>query len=81
MFICVLVVGSSGEGIARRATTAAAGNIKHGDVIQGRVKLQGAHLDQLDHLNYTSKRRVPNGPDPIHNRRSGNSRRPPGTQA
>ncbi|KAJ0895806.1 hypothetical protein HanRHA438_Chr08g0327391 [Helianthus annuus] len=25
-----------------------------------------------------NKRRVPNGPDPIHNRRSGNSRRPPG---
>ncbi|XP_058073820.1 CLAVATA3/ESR (CLE)-related protein 25-like [Magnolia sinica] len=29
-------------------------------------------------LNYMSKRRVPNGPDPIHNRRAGNSRRPPG---
>ncbi|KAL8111920.1 hypothetical protein AgCh_019570 [Apium graveolens] len=25
-----------------------------------------------------SKRRVPNGPDPIHNRRAGNSGRPPG---
>ncbi|XVF02326.1 hypothetical protein REPUB_Repub04eG0166000 [Reevesia pubescens] len=32
---------------------------------------------QLD-LNYMSKRRVPNGPDPIHNRRAGNSKRPPG---
>ncbi|XP_050374088.1 uncharacterized protein LOC126791656 [Argentina anserina] len=32
---------------------------------------------ELD-LNYMSKRRVPNGPDPIHNRRSGNSGRPPG---
>ncbi|KAI3412304.1 uncharacterized protein J3R85_017562 [Psidium guajava] len=29
-------------------------------------------------LYYTSKRRVPNGPDPIHNRRAGNSKRPPG---
>ncbi|CAN1151340.1 CLAVATA3/ESR (CLE)-related protein 25 [Linum perenne] len=30
-------------------------------------------------LNYMmSKRRVPNGPDPIHNRRAGNSKRPPG---
>ncbi|KAG6654407.1 hypothetical protein I3843_05G132300 [Carya illinoinensis] len=29
-------------------------------------------------LNYMSKRRVPNGPDPIHNRRTGNSGRPPG---
>lgn len=24
-----------------------------------------------------SKRRVPNGPDPIHNRRAGNARQPP----
>ncbi|KMT07211.1 hypothetical protein BVRB_6g155330 [Beta vulgaris subsp. vulgaris] len=29
-------------------------------------------------INYMSKRKVPNGPDPIHNRRAGNSRRPPG---
>ncbi|KAK6155136.1 hypothetical protein DH2020_009384 [Rehmannia glutinosa] len=28
-------------------------------------------------LNYVSKRRVPNGPDPIHNRRIGNSKLPP----
>ncbi|CAO2829095.1 unnamed protein product [Amaranthus hypochondriacus] len=27
---------------------------------------------------YMSKRKVPNGPDPIHNRRAGNSRQPPG---
>ncbi|GAB2280384.1 hypothetical protein Dimus_015019 [Dionaea muscipula] len=29
-------------------------------------------------INYLSKRRVPNGPDPIHNRRAGNSKQPPG---
>ncbi|KAG9151979.1 hypothetical protein Leryth_002253 [Lithospermum erythrorhizon] len=29
-------------------------------------------------LNFISKRRVPNGPDPIHNRRAGNSHQPPG---
>ncbi|ERN01225.1 hypothetical protein AMTRI_Chr03g53200 [Amborella trichopoda] len=29
--------------------------------------------------NDSSKRRVPNGPDPIHNRRAGKSRQPPGT--
>uniref|UniRef100_A0A7N0U0R0 Uncharacterized protein n=1 Tax=Kalanchoe fedtschenkoi TaxID=63787 RepID=A0A7N0U0R0_KALFE len=29
-------------------------------------------------INYMSKRRVPNGADPIHNRRAGKSRRPPG---
>nr|QLJ82593.1 clavata3/endosperm 25 [Panax ginseng] len=28
-------------------------------------------------LNYVSKRRVPNGPDPIHNRRAGKSTQPP----
>ncbi|XVF58175.1 hypothetical protein PTKIN_Ptkin07bG0042300 [Pterospermum kingtungense] len=30
------------------------------------------------HLNYVSKRRVPSGPDPIHNRRATESRQPPG---
>ncbi|KAI4302131.1 hypothetical protein MLD38_037915 [Melastoma candidum] len=29
-------------------------------------------------LNYESERRVPRGPDPIHNRRAGSSRQPPG---
>ncbi|VVA94701.1 unnamed protein product [Arabis nemorensis] len=30
-------------------------------------------------LSYVAnKRKVPRGPDPIHNRRAGNSRRPPG---
>ncbi|KAK1438861.1 hypothetical protein QVD17_04673 [Tagetes erecta] len=28
-------------------------------------------------LNYVSKRRVPNGPDPIHNRRTRSTRQPP----
>ncbi|KAJ8775356.1 hypothetical protein K2173_020360 [Erythroxylum novogranatense] len=30
------------------------------------------------HLNYVNKRRVPNGPDPIHNRRVSKSGKPPG---
>ncbi|KAL3636307.1 hypothetical protein CASFOL_020854 [Castilleja foliolosa] len=29
-------------------------------------------------LNYVSKRKIPNGPDPIHNRKAGSSHRPPG---
>ncbi|PON53732.1 CLAVATA3/ESR (CLE)-related protein [Trema orientale] len=33
---------------------------------------------KLDLINYMSKRRVPNGPDPIHNRRAGKKGRPPG---
>ncbi|OVA11954.1 hypothetical protein BVC80_8763g22 [Macleaya cordata] len=37
------------------------------------------HSDSIDPNNYMmSKRRVPNGPDPIHNRRAGKSRQPPG---
>ncbi|KAK8653343.1 hypothetical protein V6N13_127350 [Hibiscus sabdariffa] len=30
------------------------------------------------HFDYVSKRRVPNGPDPTHNRRASKSRQPPG---
>ncbi|XP_020554941.1 CLAVATA3/ESR (CLE)-related protein 25 [Sesamum indicum] len=33
--------------------------------------------DRNFNLNCVSKRRVPNGPDPIHNRRVGSSRLPP----
>lgn len=36
------------------------------------------HFHQYLNLNYVSKRRVPNGPDPIHNRRASKSRQPPG---
>ncbi|XP_039045033.1 CLAVATA3/ESR (CLE)-related protein 25-like [Hibiscus syriacus] len=46
------------------------------------VKVLGKGESSVAHpkqdLNYMSKRRVPNGPDPIHNRRAGNSGRPPG---
>ncbi|KAK2647603.1 hypothetical protein Ddye_015092 [Dipteronia dyeriana] len=36
------------------------------------------HTHQDSDLNYVSKRRVPNGPDPIHNRRASKARQPPG---
>ncbi|KAL7608592.1 hypothetical protein Lser_V15G13085 [Lactuca serriola] len=36
-----------------------------------------ARRDQEEGLVYVSKRRVPNGPDPIHNRRTRNTRQPP----
>ncbi|CAN6453617.1 unnamed protein product [Victoria cruziana] len=38
---------------------------------------QCKHHSKPDPIN-TSKRRVPNGPDPIHNRRAGKSGQPPG---
>ncbi|OIT26183.1 hypothetical protein A4A49_26661 [Nicotiana attenuata] len=47
-------------------------NMKNNKVMQNKVH---SHMD----LNFKSiKRRVPNGPDPIHNRRAGNSRQPHG---
>ncbi|CAK9313277.1 unnamed protein product [Citrullus colocynthis] len=50
--------------------------------ISGEKEVVGGGRNKLVHpewhLNYISKRRVPNGPDPIHNRRAGNSGRPPG---
>ncbi|RVW47202.1 hypothetical protein CK203_070241 [Vitis vinifera] len=49
-------------------------NLKHMKVIDRERLVIRRQLD----LNYMSKRRVPNGPDPIHNRRAGNSRQPPG---
>ncbi|KAM7506679.1 hypothetical protein LguiA_017132 [Lonicera macranthoides] len=39
---------------------------------------QARHVHQYVGLNYVSKRRVPNGPDPIHNRGAGKSSQPPG---
>ncbi|KAF7829386.1 CLAVATA3/ESR (CLE)-related protein 25 [Senna tora] len=43
--------------------------LKHGD-----HQIIGRESD----FNYMSKRRVPKGPDPIHNRRAGNSGQSPG---
>ncbi|KAG1368804.1 CLAVATA3/ESR (CLE)-related protein 25-like [Cocos nucifera] len=47
------------------------------------VSLESSPTDRpIDQMNsdpfFGSKRRVPNGPDPIHNRRAGKSGRPPG---
>ncbi|KAI7757087.1 hypothetical protein M8C21_028487 [Ambrosia artemisiifolia] len=41
------------------------------------VKSQGKTRRDGSVINYVSKRRVPNGPDPIHNRRTRNTRQPP----
>lgn len=49
--------------------------VNHEVLTVGRGKL--LPRSEMD-INYMSKRKVPNGPDPIHNRRAGNSRRPPG---
>ncbi|KAM0987341.1 hypothetical protein ACFX13_011681 [Malus domestica] len=67
-FICLLLVGT----LETQGGTSTAAS-KHTDAV-GRGKLVHPDLN----FNYMSKRRVPNGPDPIHNRRAGNSGRPPG---
>ncbi|KAK6133705.1 hypothetical protein DH2020_032615 [Rehmannia glutinosa] len=46
--------------------------------IIGRSSEKQIRVNSKFDLNYTIKRRIPNGPDPIHNRRAGNSRQPPG---
>ncbi|KAL1550945.1 hypothetical protein AAHA92_18845 [Salvia divinorum] len=56
----------------------ASGKMKHEFVeAVNMVKRKHRTLSKLE-LNYMSKRRVPNGPDPIHNRGAGKSHRPPG---
>ncbi|TKY58564.1 CLAVATA3/ESR (CLE)-related protein 25 [Spatholobus suberectus] len=74
--VCILVVGSLGSGVRKPTTlsTQTAENLKQEHVIGRDKPVDRAELD----INYMSKRRVPNGPDPIHNRKAGNSGRPPG---
>ncbi|KAK6241999.1 hypothetical protein QQP08_006882 [Theobroma cacao] len=82
-FILVLLVGTlQSEGnetktTLRTETSSSTGKLQEHAKVLGRGKSLIDGHPQLD-LNYMSKRRVPNGPDPIHNRRAGNSRRPPG---
>ncbi|CAJ1931623.1 unnamed protein product [Sphenostylis stenocarpa] len=74
--VCLLVLGSlgGGEGARQQTKQWSEERVKHGRVVGRDMPVNRAELD----FNYMSKRRVPNGPDPIHNRRAGNSGRPPG---
>ncbi|KAA8533060.1 hypothetical protein F0562_033407 [Nyssa sinensis] len=76
-FIWFLLVGILESGGTRTITALnpqPAGSLEHMEVI-AREKAT-VHPESSD-LNYMSKRRVPNGPDPIHNRRAGNAGQPP----
>ncbi|KAF7809224.1 CLAVATA3/ESR (CLE)-related protein 25 [Senna tora] len=81
--VCLLVVGCLGSGIATTESTTLSSSsssqetFKHKHVIGSTSSDKTVNHAELD-FNYMSKRRVPNGPDPIHNRRAGNSGRPPG---
>ncbi|KAJ6721853.1 CLAVATA3/ESR (CLE)-RELATED PROTEIN 26 [Salix viminalis] len=85
-FVLLLLVGALESGATSETTTSRLASAQatqindlkdeHEKEVIGREKL--VYNSELD-LNYMmSKRRVPNGPDPIHNRRTGNSKRPPG---
>lgn len=74
--VCLLVVGSLTSVPA--TTLSSEERLKH-EFVLGRTDSDHKHVNQQElDFNYMSKRRVPNGPDPIHNRRAGNSGRPPG---
>ncbi|KAJ9135212.1 hypothetical protein P3X46_032420 [Hevea brasiliensis] len=73
-FLCVGILANHATRITRRTTVVSTEIFKH-SILMGR----GRHHSHKDFdLNYVSKRRVPNGPDPIHNRRASLSRQPPG---
>ncbi|KAH6770709.1 hypothetical protein C2S52_015512 [Perilla frutescens var. hirtella] len=71
-----LIIGSHGNGVRNRE---ASGRIRQDFVEAVPMMINRKHrlLSKLE-LNYISKRKVPNGPDPIHNRGAGKSHRPPG---
>ncbi|KAL8043982.1 hypothetical protein ABFS82_08G018300 [Erythranthe guttata] len=75
-FLCFLLLVASladrnyGRGINVITTAPSATNVKISKPLETTEK------SNLDYV-VVSKRRVPNGPDPIHNRRVGDSKLPP----
>ncbi|CAK7338610.1 unnamed protein product [Dovyalis caffra] len=73
-FLYVGILANRATTLMARIRVSSAGTLKH-------LKLSGRESHVIHHdldLNYVSKRRVPNGPDPIHNRKTSLSRQPPG---
>ncbi|KAJ6421746.1 hypothetical protein OIU84_029019 [Salix udensis] len=73
-FMYVGILPSHATTLMASIRVPSAGAFKH-------LKLSGGESHLVRHdmdLNYVSKRRVPNGPDPIHNRKTVQSRQPPG---
>ncbi|GMP29088.1 hypothetical protein CsSME_00004354 [Camellia sinensis var. sinensis] len=77
-FIWFLFVGVLASRVTRTTTTTIHESTAKSDELLKLIakERQVGHWD-LD-PNYESKRRVPNGPDPIHNRKAGKTREPPG---
>ncbi|KAK9277405.1 hypothetical protein L1049_006948 [Liquidambar formosana] len=74
LLVGIVTHGGMGTTATTTVTAQSMANFKHMEVVGKDTLFVHPGLD----LNYMSKRRVPNGPDPIHNRRAGNSRQPPG---
>lgn len=73
--ICFLFAGIIANHVTTIRTPSLSRNSKNWNSVA-----EERHLNHRDsNLHYVSKRRVPNGPDPIHNRRAQRSRQPPGT--
>ncbi|XP_043724709.1 CLAVATA3/ESR (CLE)-related protein 25 [Telopea speciosissima] len=74
-FLLVEIQASSGGNSKTKTTiTSSTASFKQLELIGTYAPVVHPDLD----LNYMSKRQVPNGPDPIHNRKAGNSKQPPG---
>ncbi|KAJ8643473.1 hypothetical protein MRB53_005221 [Persea americana] len=77
LFVEILVNGGTTSAVAAAGATTSTSirsNFNHFKATRRNGPILHPELDP----NYMSKRRVPNGPDPIHNRGSGKSRQPPG---
>ncbi|KAK9682465.1 hypothetical protein RND81_10G075700 [Saponaria officinalis] len=75
IFVWLMFIGTldsrNSDGLA---TSTSSQNLKHVVVVEITKHYVPANADPV----YTSKRRVPSGPDPIHNRHIGETKRPPG---
>ncbi|XVF16514.1 hypothetical protein REPUB_Repub10bG0037800 [Reevesia pubescens] len=72
LFVCI--IANHATLMTKPVMVSPSRDFKHWEFV-GRDRL---NFHQDFHLNYVSKRRVPNGPDPIHNRGAAKSRQPPG---
>ncbi|KAF8040072.1 hypothetical protein BT93_B2330 [Corymbia citriodora subsp. variegata] len=75
VFAMVEAAGGRGTAPSLPLKDQSKGKVKNSELVHREKKL--VFRPQSD-LYYMSKRRVPNGPDPVHNRRAGNSKQPPG---
>ncbi|WCJ20868.1 CLAVATA3/ESR-RELATED 25 [Euphorbia peplus] len=76
-FLFVGVIWLLSVGTEARTRVLSNGKYEHWE-LNGRGRHHHRHHHQESEFNFVIKRRVPNGPDPIHNRRASQARQPPG---